>query len=92
MNQQDIDFLEANRHHHNMLVNAGQVRHLDGNTRSEMQRIISDTWIKGYSADLWCPQCCMEMLTLCYRLFDKWLSDQPKEEPSKKTKSHGTKK
>jgi len=75
MKQQDIDFLESNRHHYNMLVNAGQVRYLDGNTRSKMQLIIGEYWIKGYSADLWCPQCCMDMLRLCYRLFDEWLKN-----------------
>lgn len=68
----DIDFLEENRYHYNLLVNAGMVRHLDGATRQRMQDIISKYFIRGYTADLWCPTCVMDMLKKCYELYDNW--------------------
>ena len=91
MKQIDIDFLEGNRFHHEMLMKAGQVRHLDGNTRSGMQRCIAVYWIKGYTADLWCGECCMDMLKLCYRLFDKYLADNIKPEIKELIKPKKTK-
>jgi len=78
MRQADIDFLEANRHHHTALVQAGIVRHLDGNTRSEIQRIIGEYWRKGYTADIWCSPCCADMLRLCYKFYDDYLNEKTK--------------
>ena len=76
VSEEDVKFLEDNRYHYNLLVNAGMVRHLDGATRSKMQEIIANYFNKGYSADLWCAQCCMEMLKLCYTLYDTWKAKQ----------------
>lgn len=76
MKPEDKKFLDENRTHHETLVKAFYLRGLTGNTRSEMQRIIREYWIAGYSTDLFCPPCISDMVLLLYRLYDQWLENQ----------------
>ena len=69
-------FLEANRHHWITLRDAFYVRHLDGNTRSEMQRIMGEEFRPGYTADLWCSVCVADMVRALYQQFEKWEAKQ----------------
>jgi hypothetical protein len=76
MKPENKGFLEDNRHHWHTLRDAQYLRHLDGNTRSEMQRIMGEEFRPGYTADLWCPPCVSEMLSSLYREFEKWEAAQ----------------
>lgn len=72
MKPENKAFLEANRHHWNTLNNAFYMRHLDGHTRSEMQRIMGEEFQHGYTADLWCPTCVADMVRALYQRFEAW--------------------
>lgn len=67
----DIDFLEANREHHDTLVDANYMRGLPGATRDRMQQIIREYWQPQYHTDLWCGTCVADMVKLLYRLYDQ---------------------
>jgi hypothetical protein len=70
-------FLDDNRHHHTTLIKAQYLRHLNANEREGMQRVMREEFQPGYSADLWCPPCCAEMVRMLYRLYDDWLATNP---------------
>lgn len=76
MKPENKAFLEANRHHWITLRDAFYVRHLDGNTRSEMQRIMGEEFRPGYTSDLWCPTCVADMVRAVYQEFEKWEHQQ----------------
>jgi hypothetical protein len=67
---EDIQFIEANRHHYNTLVKAQYIKHLDGATRSRMLGIIRKYFAANYLADLWCQQCVVRMLVYLYVQYD----------------------
>lgn len=77
MKPENKAFLDSNRHHHDTLVKAFYLRHLDGNTRSEMQRIMSEEFQPGYTSDLWCAPCVSDMVLALYRRYDEWLVANP---------------
>ncbi len=77
MKQDNIEFLEAQRHHYNTLVNAGYVQHLDQATRQRILDIIHEEFNPGYIASLWCQSCIADMLKYCYVQYDKWIAAQP---------------
>lgn len=77
MKPENIEFLEANKHHHDTLVKAFYLRSLSGEVRSRMQQIIADEFQPGYSTDLWCGPCVSEMVLKVYRHYDEWLAQQP---------------
>jgi len=82
MNPNNLKFLQDNRHHWTALRDAQYLRHLDGNTRSEMQRVMAEEFRPGYTTDLWCSPCVSEMVTSLYREFEKWEAAQvPTPEP-----------
>lgn len=77
MKPENKAFLEANRHHWITLRDAFYVRHLDGNTRSDMQRIMGEEFRPGYTSDLWCGVCVADMVRALYQEFEKWEAAQP---------------
>lgn len=81
MKPENRKFLDDNRHHHTTLVRAFYLRHLDGNTRSMMQQVMAEEFQPGYSADLWCPTCCADMVLAVYRRYDEWLAANPDPVP-----------
>lgn len=94
MKPENRKFLDDNRHHHNTLVNAGYLRHLNANERDGMQRVMSEEFQKGYTADLWCPDCVAEMVKRLYNEYDKFLErerveleEQRKQEELNSTKN-----
>lgn len=76
MTSAEIKFLEDNRFHYDTLVKAFYLRSLQGIVRSEMQRIISDNFEKGYTTDLWCGPCVSDMVLKLYRYYDEYLKQQ----------------
>lgn len=76
MKPENKSFLEANRHHWITLRDAQYCRHMDGNTREGMRRVMAEEFQPGYSADLWCPPCVVEMVKSLYRHYDDWLARQ----------------
>lgn len=68
-------FLDENRHHYNLLVNAGFVKQLDHNTRETMLRIIHEEFAPDYLGQTWCPQCVADMLKFVYVQYDKWIKE-----------------
>lgn len=78
MKPENKKFLEDNRHHWVTLRDAFYMRLLDGNTRSEMQRVMGEEFRPGYAKDLWCPPCVSELVTDLYREFEKWEAAQEK--------------
>lgn len=81
MKNENKAFLDANRHHYNLLVNAGIVKHLDGATREGLLRIIREEFAPNYIASTWCQSCVADILKFAYVQYDKWIAAQPKEEP-----------
>lgn len=79
MTPENKAFLEANRAHWITLRDAFYIRHLDGNTRSEMQRVMGEEFQPGYTADLWCPTCVADMVKALYQRFEAWERDNPPE-------------
>lgn len=77
MTVEDKQFLEDNRHHYDTLIKAFYLRSLPGETRSRMQDIIGKYWQPGYSTDLWCGPCVVDMVKKLYRHYDEWLAQQP---------------
>lgn len=72
MKPENRKFLEDNEHTWITLRDAGYMMGLDGNTRSEMVRVLSEEFQPGYATDLWCPPCVADMVTLLYRYFNDW--------------------
>lgn len=80
MKPENKAFLEANRTHWVTLREAFYIRHLDGNTRSEMQRIMGEEFRPGYTSDLWCGVCVADMVRALYQEFEKWEAANPEPE------------
>jgi hypothetical protein len=76
MKPENKKFLDDNRHHYDTYVKAFYVRGLNANEREGMQRVMREEFQPGYSADLWCPPCLVEMLVKLYRHYDEWLAQQ----------------
>ena len=77
MKPENISFLEANYHHWITLRDAFYLRGLNGQEREGMQRVMAEEFQPGYTCDLWCPSCCMDMVKALYTRYDKWKSKQP---------------
>lgn len=83
MKAENKAFLDANRHHYDTFIKAQFIKHFDGNTSGTMLRIIQEEFNPGYFQNLWCSSCVADMLVYCYRMYDKWLKENPEpvEEP-----------
>lgn len=77
MKTENRKFLDDNYHHWITLRDAFYIRHLDGNTRSNMMRIMAEEFWPGYTSDLWCPTCVADMVKLLYQRYDKWILENP---------------
>ena len=77
MNQASIDFLEANRHHYDLLVRAQYVKHLDGATRDGLLTVIRREFDGRYMSNNWCAECVANMLKFAYEQYDQWKAAQP---------------
>lgn len=80
MKQENIDFLEANRHYHDILIQAGIVKHLDGATKQRIFEIIREEFAPNYMVSLWCSSCVADLLKFAYTQFDKYLAENPKSD------------
>lgn len=72
MKKETIDFLDANKHHYDLLIRAQYVKHLDGATRQGLLDAAKE-FSPGFNADLWCPTCVADMLKRVYGWYDEWL-------------------
>lgn len=79
MRQENIDFLEANYHHWATLRDAQYLKGLNANEREGMQRVMAEEFVKGYTADLWCPSCCADMVRQLYTRYDTWKTENNTE-------------
>lgn len=77
MKEEDKKFLDDNRFHYDILVKAFYIRNLSGATRENMQRIMSDYFRPGYTAELYCGSCVSRMVLDLYRHYDEWLRNNP---------------
>lgn len=66
-------FLDDNLDHFRILERAQYLRGLMGSTRENYQRIMSEEFAPGYTADLWCSTCASYMVKLLYRHYYNWL-------------------
>lgn len=82
MKQENVEFLDANRHHYTTLVNAGYVQHLDQATRQRMLDIIHEEFNPGYIGTLWCPPCVADMIKYVYVQYEKWIAANKATEPA----------
>jgi hypothetical protein len=82
-------FLDDNLQHFLVLERAGYLRGLSGMTRQMMQNVISDEFQKGYTADLWCGQCCIDMVFKLYRHYHDWLRDKTQSKETFKDLTEG---
>ena len=76
MNEDDIQFLETNRHHYALWKRVQVVKHLDGATRTRMLDIIHRQFAPNYIADLWCQSCVVAMMEYLYIQYDKCKENQ----------------
>ncbi len=72
MKPENKKFLEENMHHWITLRDAQYLRGLNGQEREGMQRVMAEEFQPGYTADLYCPACCMEMVKLLYTRYEAW--------------------
>ena len=70
MQQQSIDFLEANKHYYDILISAGYVRHFDIATRQGMLDVIHREFDAGYNVTMWCSECVLNMLKFVYQQYE----------------------
>lgn len=77
MKQENIEFLEANKHHCETVTKAGYVKHLNAHEREGMLRVMREEFIPGYTVDLWCPPCLFDMVKLLYSQYEKWQQQNP---------------
>ncbi len=68
--------LDNYRHHHDT-VKLDYLRHLSGEERENMQNIMADEFLPGYTTDLWCQSCVFEMVKQLYHRYDEWIARQP---------------
>lgn len=78
MKQENKEFLDFNRPHHDTVVKAGFLKNLDAGTRTKMVEIIREEFQPGYATDLWCAPCVFDMVKLVYRYYDEYLDRQAK--------------
>lgn len=76
MKKENIDFLNANRHHWIAWEKAQIVNQLDYGVRQRLLDIIHEEWSPVYNANLWCSPCVIDMLKYAYTQFDKWIAEQ----------------
>jgi len=72
----DHTFLEANRHHYDLLIRAQYVKHLDYATREGLLKAAQE-FSPGYNANLWCGDCVADMLRRVYEWYDEWKIKSP---------------
>lgn len=77
MNESSRNFLNANRHHYDLLIRAQYVKHLDISVREELLAVIRREFAPGYLSNNWCPECVANMIRFAYEQYDKWLAAQP---------------
>jgi hypothetical protein len=77
MKPENKAFLEANWHHWETLKNAQYLKGLNAHERENFQRIMSEEFQPGYTADLWCPTCCADMVRLLYTRYEAWKAANP---------------
>lgn len=79
MKEENRQFLEDNIHHLNNARN-DYFKNLDGTTRVRFQQIMSEEFRPGYTADIWCDKCALEMMKILGIHYQQWKDAQPKEE------------
>ena len=89
MTPENEQFLKDNFHHFMVFERAFYLRGLSGNIRENMQRVMSEEFQPGYTADLWCPTCCAEMVTRLYRCYYNYLKELHKDNTVYKDLSEG---
>lgn len=81
MKPENITFLEQHRGIYDMLIRSGELRHMDGNTRDGILRVIKEEWSPTYMINLWCGECVCDMVKHAYNWLDKYLATLPPPEP-----------
>ena len=76
MKPENKSFLDEHRGVYEMLIRAGEVKHLDGHTRERMRQVIHEEFAPNYLVNLWCGECIAEMIKYLYVQFDKYLKEQ----------------
>lgn len=77
MKLENQQFLNDNRHHYDLLNQAGIVKHLDMATRQILLNVIHEEFNPGYLGQLWCQSCIADMITFAYVQYDKWIEANP---------------
>jgi hypothetical protein len=75
MTSESICFLDANRHHYDLLIKAGYVKQLDGATIQGLLAVVRKEWSPGYLINSWCGECVMNMIKFAYTQYDKWIEN-----------------
>lgn len=76
MRQENIDFLEANRHVHHEVVHVETATGARG-IINDLLRIMREEFAPGYVYDGGCGNCIFNMVKLLYRYFDEWRAANP---------------
>ena len=71
MTDDSIKFLEENRHHYDLLIRAGYVKHVDNAFKEKLLQVIRTEFQPAYNANLWCGPCVMDMINFAWTQYDK---------------------
>jgi hypothetical protein len=75
MLSESVLILERNKHHWEMWSNAMMVRGLSGSDRSDLLSVYQQEFNPGYTTDLDCQNCVIELLKLVYTSYEKFKSE-----------------
>lgn len=67
-------FLNQNRHHYTTLLQAQFLTNIDYNVKNGLVEV-ARVFQPGYTTNLWCGPCVIELVTFVYTQYDKWLND-----------------
>lgn len=83
MKEHNKEILDKHYHHWQTLRDAQYLKGLNIHEREDIVRVLREEWYPGYTYDAWCGDCMASMVKEVYQRYDKWLSEQPKEEGHK---------
>jgi hypothetical protein len=79
INQQQKDFMEANRPHYQTLIQAEFLTNIGYDVKEGLLNI-ARIFAPGYQANLWCGPCVCDLVKYAYTQYDKWVAEQVIEE------------
>lgn len=77
--EQQKQFMEDNRPHYDTLIRADFLTNIGQDVKNGLLEV-ARVFAPAYQANLWCGPCVCELVKYAYTQYDKWVSEQPKED------------